>query len=99
MANWPKVLDKAVTLGPAVVLPGHGAVGGVEIVTGQAQFLRDLYAAVKAQIDLPVSDVKVTLPELETANWVRPDMSQHVGIIYAEIKAGKPAGALPHTWQ
>ena len=98
VANWPRVLDKAAALGPKIVLPGHGAVGGVEIVTGQAQFLRDLYAAVKAQIDLPVSDVKVTLPERD-ANWVWPDMSQHVGIIYAEIKAGKPAGALPHTWQ
>jgi hypothetical protein len=72
--------------------------GGVEIVTGQAQFLRDLYAAVKAQIDLPLEQIKVTLPASD-ANWVRPDMSQHVGIIDAEIKAGKPAGALPHTWQ
>ncbi len=98
VANWPRVLDKAAALGPNVVLPGHGDMGGVEIVTGQAQFLRDLYAAVKAQMDLPVSDVKVSLPERD-ANWVRPDMSQHIGIMYAEIKAGKPAGALPHTWQ
>lgn len=98
VANWPRVLDKAAALGPKVVLPGHGDMGGVEIVTGQAMFLRDLYAAVKAQMDKPVADVKVTLPERD-ANWVRPDMSQDVGIVYAEIKAGKPAGALPHTWQ
>jgi cyclase len=98
VANWPKVLDRAVALGPKTVLPGHGDDGGVEIVTGQARFLRNLYAAVKAQIDRPVEQIMVSLPK-EDANWVKPDMSQHVGVIYAEIKAGKPAGSLPHAWQ
>ncbi|WP_263378689.1 MBL fold metallo-hydrolase [Granulicella paludicola] len=98
VANWPKVLGKAAALGPKIVLPGHGAAGGVEIVTGQATFLRDLYAAVKAQINLPLNQLKVTLPQRD-ANWTRPDMSQHIGIIYAEIKSGKPAGSLPHAWQ
>jgi cyclase len=98
VANWPKVLDKATALGPKIVLPGHGAAGSIEIVTGQATFLRDLYAAVKAQINLPLAQIKVTLPRRD-ANWTRPDMSQHINIIYAEIKSGKPAGLLPHTWQ
>jgi glyoxylase-like metal-dependent hydrolase (beta-lactamase superfamily II) len=100
VANWPKVIDKAAALGPTVVLPGHGAVGGVDILTGQAAFLRDLYAAVKADVakGLPVEKIVVKLPERD-ANWTRPDMSQDVGIVYAEIKSGKPAGALPHVWQ
>lgn len=98
VANWPKVLDKAAALGPRIVLPGHGDAGGVEVVTGQARFLRDLYAAVKEQIYLPLEQVKVMLP-LGDANWVKPDMSQHIGIIYAEIKSGRPAGSLPHVWQ
>jgi cyclase len=98
IANWPKVLDKAAALNPLKVLPGHGDDGGIEIVTGQARFLRDLYAAVKAQIDLPVDQMKISLPAAD-ANWTRPDISQHVGIICSEIKAGKPAGSLPHTWQ
>jgi glyoxylase-like metal-dependent hydrolase (beta-lactamase superfamily II) len=100
VANWPRVIDKAVALGPTVVLPGHGAAGGVEILTGQAAFLRDLYAAVEREVKagVPVEEVRVELPASD-ANWTRPDMSQHVGIVYAEIKAGKPAGALPHTWQ
>jgi cyclase len=98
VANWPKVLDKVAAFGPKVVLPGHGDAGGVEIVTGQARFLRDLYAAVKTQMDLPVEQIKVSLPPAD-ANWVKPDMSQHIGIIYAEIQAGKPAGSLPHVWQ
>ena len=98
VANWPRVLDKAAALHPTTVLPGHGDLGGAEIVTGQAQFLRDLYAAVKAQAALPVTQIKVSLPARD-ANWTRADMSQDVGIVYAEIAAGKPAGALPHTWQ
>lgn len=102
VANWPRVLDKAAALQPKIVLPGHGDAGGVEIVTGQAQFLRDLYEAVRVEIrdGVPLAQAAVStkLPERD-ANWVRPDMSQDVGIVYSEIEAGKPAGALPHTWQ
>ena len=102
VANWPRVLDKAAALQPKIVLPGHGDAGGVEIVTGEAQFLRDLYEAVRVEIrdgvPLAQAEVSTKLPERD-ANWVRPDMSQDVGIVYSEIEAGKPAGALPHTWQ
>ncbi len=48
IANWPDVLDKASALKPVHVLPGHGEAGGGEILSSQAQFLRDLYRAVKA---------------------------------------------------
>ena len=40
IANWPDVIDKALTLKPLYVLPGHGAAGGPEILSGQARFLR-----------------------------------------------------------
>jgi len=102
VANWPRVIDHAAALGPAIVLPGHGDAGGVEILHGQAQFLRDLYAAVAKEVRLretvqqATADLKMPTAD---ANWLRSDMLQDVGIVYAEIKAGKPAGALPHTWQ
>ncbi len=51
IANWPEVLEKAVALKPVHVLPGHGAAGGVAILTGQQRFLRDLYREVKLQTD------------------------------------------------
>jgi len=102
VANWPRVVDRAAALGPLVVLPGHGNAGGAEILHGQAQFLRDLYAAVMKEVHLRKT-VQQTTADLKMpsadANWMRSDMSQDVGIVYAEIKAGKPAGALPHTWQ
>jgi len=102
VANWPRVIDKAAALGPLVVLPGHGDSGGVEILRGQAQFLRDLYVDVansvqeRKTVQQATADLKMPAAD---ANWVRSDMAQDVGIVYAEIQAGKPAGALPHTWQ
>jgi len=102
VANWPRVIDRAAALKPLVVLPGHGDSGGAEILRGQALFLRDLYAAVAREVHLHKTILQATadlkMPGAD-ANWVRSDMSQDVGIVYAEIKAGKPAGSLPHTWQ
>jgi cyclase len=102
VANWPRVIDKAATLAPTVVLPGHGDAGGAEILRGQAQFLRDLYVDVAKSVrqhktvQQAIADLKMPVAD---ANWVRSDMAQDVGIVYAEIQAGKPEGALPHTWQ
>ena len=102
VANWPRVIDKAAALGPEFVLPGHGDAGGIEILHGQAQFLRDLYANVAKSVhehktvQQATADLKMSAAD---ANWVRTDMAQDVGIVYAEIQAGKPAGELPHTWQ
>ncbi len=102
IANWPKVIDRAAALQPATVLPGHGDAGGSEILLGQAAFLRDLYGAVQnevhsgASVDVARADVR--LPSADT-NWIPKDMAQDIGIVYSEIQAGKPAGALPHVWQ
>jgi glyoxylase-like metal-dependent hydrolase (beta-lactamase superfamily II) len=102
VANWPKVIDKAVALHPLQVLPGHGPDGGPEILTGQAQFLRDLYAAaakdVRAGVSLAQAQTEIKLPPRD-ANWIRDDMSSAIQITYAEIQERRPAGSLPHTWQ
>jgi len=102
IANWPRVIDKAAALGPTSVLPGHGPAGGPEILTGQAQFLRDLYSAVANQLHngVPVARINVhPMLDIQDPNWVRPDMAQNVAIVASEINAGKAAGSLPHTWQ
>src|SRR5882724_71912 len=59
IANWPDVLDKALALKPLYVLPGHGDAGGAEILSGQAQFLRDLYHEVKLQTDAGMTSVEM----------------------------------------
>ena len=48
--HWPSVLDSALKLKPAQVLPGHGPMGGPEILSGQRDFLADLFAAVSQQV-------------------------------------------------
>jgi glyoxylase-like metal-dependent hydrolase (beta-lactamase superfamily II) len=100
IANWPKVLDKAIALKPLYVLPGHGTRGGVEILKGQRQFLLDLYAAVSAQIAQGKSDAEIgiALPGVD-ANWVPKDLSLDIEATAAEIRGKAPAGALPHVWK
>lgn len=100
IANWPRVLDKAIALNPAYVLPGHGDAGGVEMLRGQRQFLLDLYSAVKQQVDSgkSLTEIHFALPERDQ-NWVPKDMAWDVEAAYTEITRHEPAGAVPHQWK
>jgi cyclase len=100
LVNWPKALTSALALRPLVVLPGHGDAGGEEILSGQREFLMDLYSAVAEQVRqgrVP-SAASVQLPERDR-NWIPSDLSQDIEVTYSEIHQGKPAGALPHEWK
>lgn len=104
LANWPKALEKAIELGPEHVLPGHGDAGDIEILKGQRQFLIDLYAAVKQQVDegKKPDQMKIDLPKPD--RWwfpdSRPDLRQQdIETVYLEITSHQPAGALPHEWK
>jgi glyoxylase-like metal-dependent hydrolase (beta-lactamase superfamily II) len=103
IANWPDVLDKALALKPLHVLPGHGAAGGTEILSGQQKFLRDLYREVKAQTDggKTPAEMHIKLPESDS-NWVpnRPDgLQQDIETVYLELTSHAPAGSVPHMWK
>lgn len=109
IGNWPKVVAAAEKLSPAYVLPGHGAAGGPEILDGQAQFMRELRAAVQAQVKKgaklealvtmkngqPVSTT-IVLPD-SVKHWVGDGLPGQVVDAYNEVTSGKPAGALPHS--
>jgi hypothetical protein len=96
-------LDEALELQPAVVLPGHGDPGGPETLRGQAKYLRDLYAAVQREKAAGMTEQQIMAAPItlaaDDANWVRDDQGITAGIIYRELEAGKPAGALQHTWK
>jgi hypothetical protein len=100
LANWPKVLDKAMAFQPLHVLPGHGAAGGPEILSGQRDFLIDLLAALKKQTDegKTLAQMTLALPSRDS-NWTPKDLSQDFAIAYAEVTQHKPAGDIPHTWK
>lgn len=100
IANWPKVLEKAMHFEPLFVLPGHGEAGGAEILSGQRQFLLDLYSAVQEQVKQgkTLAEISIQLPERDR-NWIPKDLSWDVEATYSEIAGHKPAGALPHQWK
>jgi cyclase len=100
LANWPAVLEKALALAPLHVLPGHGPVGGAEILSGQRDFLLDLYAAVERQVRAgkTLAQMDLALPERDR-NWTPQDLSQDFAIAFSEITQHKPAGDIPHVWK
>jgi len=98
IANWPDVLDKVGKLRIRFVLPGHGMMGGRELLAGQEQFLRTLYQAVRKGLDHGVSleeiQAGLKLPEA-VKPWVsEASLKRQTADVYQEIKQGKPRGDL-----
>jgi len=50
IANWPNVIRAAQKLHVKYVLPGHGPVGGADVMEGMKQFLLELYKGVGAAV-------------------------------------------------
>jgi glyoxylase-like metal-dependent hydrolase (beta-lactamase superfamily II) len=90
IGNWPTVLRTAEKLKVKTVLPGHGAPGGREVLSGQAQFMTELYKAVKAGVDQgkSVEDLQASVKLPETVStWVSEgSLKAQVKDAYAEIK-------------
>jgi hypothetical protein len=100
IGNWPTVLHSAEKLKVKFVLPGHGLPGGRELLTGQAQFMAELYKSVKAGIDQgkKVEDLQasVQLPA-GVSEWVSErSLKGQIKDAFDEITQGKPRGDLPH---
>jgi cyclase len=100
IANWPKVLQRALALRPEHVLPGHGGRGGAEILSGQRRFLLDLYGAVAGELNAgkTVGEIRPQLPATD-ANWVPKDLTLDVEAAASEILGKAPAGSLAHVWR
>jgi cyclase len=103
IANWAKVLEKALALQPKYVFPGHGEMGGTSILTGQCDFLLELMAAVRAQAarGLKPDVMRIELSG-QAAHWEPADVAawrQDIETAYLEVTSGKPAGANPHMWR
>jgi glyoxylase-like metal-dependent hydrolase (beta-lactamase superfamily II) len=52
--RWIQVLDACLSLKPRVVVPGHGDVGGAEILTG----VRDYIVTIRAKVATALKDAK-----------------------------------------
>ena len=98
IGNWPKVEENALKLKPRIVLPGHGASGGAEILTGQKQFMVDLHNAAMAAVKSGKTEddfLTAKLPAAD-ANWIPGDLKNDLRDAFREAKSGKPTGDLPH---
>jgi cyclase len=84
ISNWPKVMEAALKLEPKFVLPGHGPSGGPEILTGQAEFMRELRKAAQqavAQGRKPDSSIKLPAG---VQNWVGGSLQAQLTDAYNE---------------
>lgn len=104
--NWPNVMRGAQSLGAERVLPGHGAPGGPEILTGQQAFFDDLNAKVRQAFEqgkkledvVTVEDgagtATVITPSDAVKNWVGPNYPEQVRVRFVEVSQGKPHGEI-----
>lgn|GEM_PF-532451 len=99
LANWPRMLEKAEALQPRYVLPGHGAMGGAEILSGQRLFLADLFHAVQQQLKSgrKTETINIILP-VRDQNWMPRNLSADIECANREITHHMPAGAVEHSW-
>lgn len=103
IANWARVLDKTLALHPKYVLPGHGGMGGPNILVGQRDFLLGLSSAVRAQAALGLKPEAMRIQlDGQAAHWEPTNEAvwrQDIETAYLEITSNKPAGAIPHAWR
>lgn len=71
-AGWLTALDAMVALAPKTVVPGHGAVGGSDIVAGVAAYIRAVAAAVKAgaSAEAITADMQARHPDWDAPEWI-----------------------------
>lgn len=79
-AGWIKVLDAAQALGAKIVCPGHGPIGGPEIVIDQQAYLRELRRGVHAlkEAGKSAAEVKASVPVLAAELRKIPNVARYV---------------------
>jgi cyclase len=96
--NWPSVLRAAQKLKVKYVLPGHGLPGGRELLSGQEQFMTELFKAVKdgAGQGKKVEELQASIQlSMTVTPWVGdPLLKQQVKAAYDEITQHKPHGEI-----
>ncbi len=104
--EWVKTLEAAKALKPLKVCPGHGLLGGPEVLEHQIEFINTLRDEVKRRIDdgkkpaeirAAIQSIKATLQEnTNIANYVGGMFTNQVEKVYQDL-SGQPltASVLP----
>ncbi len=79
-AGWVKVLEKARALGARIVCPGHGPIGGPEIIADQQGYLIELRREVQALVasGKTPAEVKAAVPEIAARLRKIPPIARYV---------------------
>ncbi len=93
--HWPRVLEQAIELQPAIVLPGHGPAGNAAILVGQRRFLIDLNRLVGEEIAFGRTPAQMHfhLPERDQP-WVPSNLRPDIDAAYAELRGRVPVGLI-----
>jgi glyoxylase-like metal-dependent hydrolase (beta-lactamase superfamily II) len=98
IAEWIATLERVKHLGAEKVCPGHGPMGGPEIIADQQAYFIGLTAQVKALADehRTPAEVKAALPEINAAlkrqpniaRYVPANLTAHVQKVWSELGGG-----------
>jgi len=98
LSKWIKTLELVKQLGAEKVCPGHGPMGGAEIIADQQAYFVALQAQVKTLVDAKKSpaEIKAALPEIgaalkkseHIARYVPANLTAHVQKAYTEFGGG-----------
>jgi glyoxylase-like metal-dependent hydrolase (beta-lactamase superfamily II) len=89
-ANWVQVLNDLARLDPAIVVPGHGDIGGVEILNAVRDYMVDLEKRVAAErasgkgADVIVADLAPKI-RAEHPDWSAPEWIDFAIRYYATL--------------
>jgi cyclase len=99
VSDWIKTLELVKQLGAEKVCPGHGPMGGPEIIADQQAYFIALQREVKALVDAKKTpaEVKAALPDISAAlkkneriaRYVQNNMTAHVQKVWIEF-GGEP---------
>lgn len=78
---WIEVLERLEAMGPETVVPGHGAVGGADLIATARDYLVSVRERVDAAGDKALDDLKAELDEAYRAEY--PDWDNEVWIVTA----------------
>lgn len=90
-----KNLNRALTSGAGIFVPGHGPTGGPEAATEYRDYLQTVYDGVKEYFEEDLSDFEIKpklLPRLARwKDWTDFDslMGSHVSLAYLEVEAAE----------
>lgn len=99
IAEWIRTLEKVKALGAQVVCPGHGPMGGPEIIEDQQAYFIALYREVRvlhaagksaAAVKAALEDIRASLKQNERiVRYIPGGLAEHVGKVWREL-GGEP---------